>query len=55
MQASNSKLTTELEQQKKLQDEAQKKVKEVYLEVDGKNKEIEALKKEFAKKEKIAQ
>lgn len=55
MQSSNSKLTSDLEQQKKLQEEAQKKVKEVQLEVESKNKEIDALKKEFAKKEKMAQ
>ena len=55
MQSSNSKLTSDLEQQKKLQEEAQRKVKEVQLEVEIKNKEIDALKKESAKKEKMAQ
>ena len=53
MQAANGKLNNDLDQQKKIQEESQRKVKEVQFEIDGKNKEIDFLKKEFSKKEKM--
>ena len=53
MKAANGKLNNDLDQQKKIQEESQRKVKEVQFEIDGKNKEIDFLKKEFSKKEKM--